>query len=281
MKEVSPLESPEKPPEYMKVFRVRHGETEYKEQTTPGGIAEDQTDLTENGKQQIEQAADKIAARLDKEKDIVFVASSPRRRTQDTASIIRNKLQELGFELWDDEKSRSQLIQQRIRNIDVFDADGNALVPTHPDYAGFFNGAVAHIAQEATKLGMSDVEYLAANPHPSLETLDSTAKRSRDHLTYLMRVAHAIQPKFTRRLVIIEAEHVESLDDFTGQVTSQARTEKNKTGMKKGEVVEIDIPVSGNELQVRFIDQEGPGNAYTVKYDATTRTFLNANTLEA
>jgi hypothetical protein len=72
MKESGPAQlSPEKAPEFMKVFRVRHGDTEYKEQTLPGGVPEGEMDLTEAGQKQIaEVSASHIPGKNKKEQTI-------------------------------------------------------------------------------------------------------------------------------------------------------------------------------------------------------------------
>jgi len=73
------------------ILFVRHGDTGYKEQfdkNFDGG-----NDLKEIGVKQAEQAADYLSDFLNKEKSIK-IFTSPRARTQNTANIIKGKLEE-------------------------------------------------------------------------------------------------------------------------------------------------------------------------------------------
>jgi len=105
------FEKKEKEPwQHIKVFRVRHGNTPYHEQLE--GIPGDKIDLTEKGIKEIENAAEKISSNIDKDQDIVCFGFSPRKRTIDSANIIRTYLIKNGFTVWEDPKNREEQIKK-------------------------------------------------------------------------------------------------------------------------------------------------------------------------
>jgi broad specificity phosphatase PhoE len=119
----------------IKVFRVRHGNTPYNEQLK-GVPDESEIDLTEQGIKEIEQAAENISQRLNKDEDIVCVIYSPRKRTRDSAQIIRKYLTDKSFTVWEDIKRREE--QDRIRSTDILDSDFNPIYHDEPAYAPAF-----------------------------------------------------------------------------------------------------------------------------------------------
>ena len=67
-----------------KVTFMRHGDTEYTEQYP---------DLTELGIQQVTAGAKDLNTKIDREKEDVFIASSPKVRAQGTADIVKRELE--------------------------------------------------------------------------------------------------------------------------------------------------------------------------------------------
>jgi bisphosphoglycerate-dependent phosphoglycerate mutase len=272
----STAENHETPIEYMTVFRVRHGDTEYREQFK----GEMHDDLTELGKEQIRLSAESIRRRIDPERDIVWVISSPRIRTLDSKKIIEDTLQASGVEIWDGTRvtkrgGKHEAIFERIRNFD-FLTDGNGVeaevVSTDDSrYPEIFKKVVSDLESESSGVAASQQAHLSE--HPQLEKSVDRVSRTRNQLTYLMRIARTIQPKLNKRIVIIQAEHTESIDDLIENATRGIRTEKKMTGISKGGIVEVHFPTDqkSNEIDVIFPDSHD--EHYTIGYDPDKRIF--------
>lgn len=84
---------------------VRHGSTEYQEYwdaVETGRLDATLEDLTEKGKQEILKTAEDLALTIDKEQEIVIIASSPRARTLYSARLIADHLKAKGIEVVED-----------------------------------------------------------------------------------------------------------------------------------------------------------------------------------
>lgn len=260
---------------YMTVFRVRHGDTEYKEQLK--GVMHD--DLTDLGKEQIGKSTEAILTQIDPKRDVVWVISSPRIRTLDSKKIIEERLRAAGVEIWDGTRatelsSNHSAVFERIRNFD-FLTDGiegaMEVVSTRDSrYPEIFNKVVSDLELESPGVPASQQAHLSQ--HSQLEKSVHRISRTRNQLTYLMRIARTIQPKLNKRIVIIQTEHAESIDDLIEHATRGARTEKKMTGVPKGGVVEVRIPTdsNSNEIEVIFL---GGDEHFTIGYDSDKRSF--------
>lgn len=261
--------------EYLTVFRVRHGDTEYKEQLK-GEMYDDLTDL---GKAQIRSSAESIRKLIDPKQDVVWVISSPRVRTLDSKKIIEEELRASGVEIWDGARltnlgGNHSSVFERIRNFD-FLTDGSegeqeAVSPGDSRYPDIFKKVVTELEAEGGGAPASQLAHI--NQHPQLEKNEDRIRRTRDQLTYLMRIARTIQPKLEKRIVIIQTEHTESVDDLIENASRGARTEKKMTGVPKGGVVEVHFPTDpkNNEIDVLFHDTN---ERYSIGYDPGKRSF--------
>ncbi|TXH02864.1 MAG: hypothetical protein E6R05_03645 [Candidatus Moraniibacteriota bacterium] len=261
--------------EHIAVFRVRHGDTEYREHLK----GEMQDDLTELGKVQIRASADAILARIDPARDIAWVISSPRIRTLDSRKIIEDQLRASGVEIWDGTRTtalggKHDTTFERIRNFD-FLTDGSegkleVVATSESRYPEIFKKVVADLESEG---GVPASQQAHLSKHPQLEKSEDRVRRTRDQLTYLMRIARQIQPTLSKRIVIIQTEHTESIDDLIEHATRGVRTEKKMAGVLKGGVVEVHFPTNpqNNSLEVLFHDT---GEEYTVGYDPDKRSFI-------
>lgn len=247
----------------LRVFSVRHGDTLYLEQMR-GNVSEDEIDLTEKGIAQITSAVEKIAERIDRDNSIVWVIGSPRKRARDSANIIRAYLKDSGFEVYDDVKQRED--HNRVRSVDVLNASGTAIDPDDPQYVEKIATVMASLPS-----GVVPTQYVTLNKVPGLEPSADIKERASDQFSYLMRIAHTIQPRSKKQMVIVQVEHEETMDPIYDNASDGRFTVKKVTGAQKGEVVELNIPVEGDEIGVDFIDR---GEKSSIKFDYLKRNFV-------
>lgn len=255
---------PEKESDFpsLRVFSVRHGDTLYLEQIR-GDVKDDEIDLTEKGVAQITSAAEKIAQRIDKSDSIVWVIGSPRKRTRDSAEIIRTYLRDNGFQVHDDVKQRED--HDRVRSVDVLDEEQAAIDPKDPKYVEKIAEVMASFPQ-----GVVPTQYVTLNKVSGLEPSVDVRKRATSQLAYLMRIAHTIQPGSKKQIIIVQTEHEETMDPVFEEASEGRFTVKKVTGAQKGEVIELSIPVQGDEIGIDFIDRDEKA---TIKFDYLKRRF--------
>lgn len=256
--------------ESIRVFRVRHGDTPYKEQL--GGLEEGGIDLTEKGVQQLEEAANEIAERLDKEGDVISIISSPRQRARDSADIIRRILIERGFSVWEDPKERIE--QDRIRSTDLFNDEDEIIHVDDPKYVEGWSKIAADMPQQLQQ-GETGTQLWKRGGIASTEKSEDVYSRSRDQLTFLTRIARQIQPKVDKHIVIIQVEHEETMDDLLEVASGGKLGIAAGSGSEKGEVFELDIPVSGNGI--KFTPISRGLEPVTLEYDHLKREFKEDN----
>ena len=261
-------ESNEKPSwKNIKVFRVRHGQTPYHEQLK-GIPDEDTIDLTEQGIKEIEEAAENISQKLNKNEDVVCIVHSPRKRTRDSAQIIRKYLTDRDFIVWDDLKEREA--QNRVRSTDIFDSESKPISHDEPTYAPAFRELLSKI-KESVPSGRTATQHWKKGGIDVLETPESVGQRSKDQLALLMRVAHTIQPKVDKHIVVVELEHEETLDDIVSHATAGETSIQKGSGPKTGEVFELEIPVAGDEINIKSLNRDI--QAKPVHFDYLKREF--------
>ncbi|MEK7091686.1 MAG: histidine phosphatase family protein [Patescibacteria group bacterium] len=99
----SPLDTKELEPKVNHIILdgIRHGETEYVEEF---GAAENGPvrDLTPKGEEQIRQVAEEIVSKIDPDKEIVVLWSSPKWRAQGSEEIVKEILAEKGITVFKD-----------------------------------------------------------------------------------------------------------------------------------------------------------------------------------
>lgn len=238
--------------ENIKVFRVRHGNTPYNEQLK--GIPDKDTiDLTEQGIEEIKNAAKNISSRLDKENDIVCIINSPRKRTNDSAQIIKEYLIAEGFNIWEDQKGRQE--QYRVRSTDILDSNLKPISHDELEYAPAFRELLSKIKQ-VVPAGTSATKYWKEGGINDLEAPADVDKRSKNQLALLMRIARTIQPKVDKHIAIIELEHEETLDDLLTRATDGEAGLKRDSGPKTGEVFELGISTNSNKITVKSLNRD-------------------------
>lgn len=219
--------------EILPVYRIRHGETEYKEHFTHS--QEVVNDLTEEGRENITQAANAVADELNPDTDIVYILCSPRQRTIDSAQIVADVLQKRGFELQsslDDRSKRGELL-----GTNIVDSNGEVVPPQTPEHAATF--------KELTQMDDLHRKYLGGKI-TELEDPNEVRGRSKKHLALLIRMAHRVQAPTGKRYVVVQTEHEETLDELISQASGGERSMATQNGVERGDVIRMDIPLAAD-----------------------------------
>jgi len=265
--------------DYMKVFRVRHGKSEYEELT--GEISDSTIDITPEGVKQIEATTSYLESVLDKSKDVIVFGYSPRRRAIDSMRIIYNKLKESGFNVVDD--SRKRELRNKLDSIRLLDKQGQVIEPGTNEYGDSF----LEVRKESyEKYGNNWFQEVLAknkderiqNDTHSLESLAEVEERSLDHLSFLMRVSKKFQSKLAtegKRLVVIEIAHGEGIAEIIDRSTDGEKSISNNWGIENGGVVEMDIPVKGKTIKSKlWTESGGDEKLKPVNFDYLKRKFI-------
>ncbi len=267
----------------IKVFRVRHGNSEYRE-VMKNTIEDDELDLTEKGILELEQTAEHLTKILSSKTDIVVVASSERRRAISSSNIIKNRLIAAGFIIWNDPVTKNgrnpRTVLKRINDMEIINEESGKIIPPLTETYWDASGDIwAEYTKEGATISPKDaysmwrdkkIERLSGDRHES-ESMQDIDNRSTNQLALLIKIANKFQPGLAsegKRLVIIEVEHDESLDGFT-----------EKTGAEKsirhGGFFELDIPVNANEISIKVWNiGEVEKNVGTISFDAKSRKFI-------
>lgn len=252
------------------VFRVRHGTTALQEQegVEPGKEFE----LTDRGTEEVKAAAEEVAAQLDADQDVVWVVSSPRKRTRDSADIFRQHLKEKGFTVWEDPKQREE--QNRVRSTDFYSKEGDVIEPDNDEYASSVIALLRRLREELPENADIQQEWAqGALAGENIEQPQDVAERSRGQLALLMRIAHTIQPKLDKHIVIIQTEHTETMDELLERSTNGTAGAKVGEEAQKGEVLKLEIPSEGNKIDVSSLTHDR--ETHPVYFDHLKRKFTS------
>lgn len=265
--EIDNLEKREMPKwKDIKIFRVRHGDSKYNEHLK--AIKENESDLTDQGAQQSLEAAKTIEQQLDKDKDIICLAYSPRYRAKNTGEIVKDHLASRGFLIYKDAKEREK--QKRVRGADLLDYNGLSVEPKEERHAEVYQKRLKE-AFASMPRGESLAKYWLQGEVDILEKPESVKKRTRNQLTFLMRIARNIQPKIDKHIVIIEVEHEETIDELLKVASREELGILKDSGLEKGEVMQLNIPIEGDEISIRLLNRDI--DLKPVHYDHIKRIF--------
>jgi len=268
----------------IKVFRVRHGESNYDELSKENIDAEN-SDLTDEGVKSLEKTSEKLLEILNPETDLIVIASSERRRAMASAEIIDRKLREANFTIWEDPKQeerngKARNIRSKINDMEIIDKESKKVVkPGDEKYWEASGDAWAKHLGENPEIPIKDayplwfkgeLERLDGEQYES-DSKKEIDKRSKEHLAFLMKVSQKFQPKLAKenkRIVIIEVEHGESLDSLSQKLS--------ESKVSHGGFLELDIPTNGDEIDIKNYDNKSnkTTNIEIIKFNAKKRDFI-------
>ena len=242
----------EKEPEIqtVEVDFLRHGESTYKQRHAPKD--EKVEDLTELGKEQIQQQAEALAQSIDRENELVVLWSSPAWRAQDSIEIIKKVFVEKGIDVAH-EKTITSMRQILEKDLDYMDG----------------------VWQKAKDEGVSGDVVVTRDPEfqqksDKFESYPEIQRRSENVYNWIRYIAERIDTK-GKKLHIIGVGHMEFLEPVMEQLYS-FDVERGE-GIGKGEVMKITFAYNkGNknmEISSDFRGQHRDG----IRFDKNQRKF--------
>ncbi len=260
--------------EKMVVFRLRHGETDYHEHTGEKKLNPGECDITETGRKMMEKDAEIIMQQIDKNKDIICVVSSPRIRAKNGKDIIEHELRLRGYNVWEGDVVDEP--QKFVRGLDMYDSDGEVIDLEDSEYSVAYNNLVEE-TEKIKPVDQSHEQFYSQLEDDRLETVKSAGERARYQLSKFVRIARNVQSKINKRIVIVEIEHCETLNDIYSQASHGEYSMEKDTGPVRGEMIRLDIPTdsSKNDIGVKFLDESRGGKNTVVKYDYLKKEFIN------
>lgn len=259
-----------KHPEYLKVFRFRHGSTQYTELNHE--VPTDEFDLTEEGKQEIIQGVNSILSELDKDKDVIVFATSPKVRAMGSMLLARKIIEEKGFTIWQS-RDDLRLIREKIRSGDTLDAAGNPIEKGQPGFSEAQKRALDQVAELLTP--ESDVPTAWAN-HPDeisgFEKFNNVGERANKEVGLLFKIAHLVQGKTDKQIVVMSFEHGETVDPVINTLGEGEITQRKGNPLKKGEPLRMDISTKDYSMKVSLPLRDGVEEE-VINFDKQTKTF--------
>lgn len=260
--------------ENMIVFRLRHGETDYHEHTGEKKLNPGECDITETGRKMMEKDAEIIMQQIDKNNDIICVVSSPRIRAKNGKDIIEHELRLRGYNVWEGDVVDEP--QKFIRGLDMYDSDGEVIDLEDSEYSVAYNKMVEEM-EKIKPVDQSHEQFYSQLEDDRLETVKSAGERARYQLSKFVRIARNVQLKINKRIVIVEIEHCETLNDIYSEASSGEYSMEKDTGPARGEMIRLDIPTdsSSDEIGVKFLGENRKNKESVVKYDYLRKKFTN------
>ncbi len=236
------IESTEKEPvPFATIFIVRHGDTEYKEEFSDPGS---ENDLTEKGKMQIQDLAERINNEI-QEQDKVYIMMSPRVRAQNSAQIIEDALNQHGHEV-----IRLGGGRQSLSNVEMLDKEKTNIYKKQGDkekYLSDMTEVLGRLKQES--------DYYLKSRMGTLEnptTQDIQEYRGKVE-TFLKRIIEIARQRKGGNEKLALITHGEWLDTVLELYLAHSIRE-NKDLTEKGEAIKVEV--LADKLKFYFRNQE-------------------------
>lgn len=207
------------------VFFLRHGNTSYLENDTSDEEkklmnGEFPKDLTPEGEDEVRLTAEKIVQKIDPEKDIVILWSSPAWRAQGSEGIIREELEKKGISIYKDSSISSMV------NFEQYDSD----------YMRDLWNETAITGRSTELMYARDPKFQEKND--KFESQPEVKQRAERVFNYIRYLTEHVDLK-GKRLCIVGVSHFEFLnpvmEDIFGPKVEQGE------GVEKGEDIELNF----------------------------------------
>lgn len=228
---------------------MRHGESTYKERHSE----ERESDLTELGKQQVVEQANKLASSIDKANEVVILWASPAWRTQDSVELIKEVFRKEGIEI---ARESTIPLMRQIRENDLEYMDG--------------------VWQKAKDEGINGDLIVTRDPEfqktsDKFESYPEIQQRARGVYNWVHHIAEKVDTK-GKKLRIIGVGHMESLEPIM-ETLFDYDIEQGE-GIKKGEAMKVtfnfDRSTKKMSIAADFRGQHKEG----IAYDKKQRVFV-------
>jgi len=238
-------------------FFLRHGETEYLENKTS---AEDKllmkddypNDLTAEGETNVRISAERIAQKINPEKDIVIFWSSPAWRAQGSEKIIREEFEKCGISILKDSS-----------------------ISLMKDLEHYDKAFMVNLWEDIIQEGKSPDLVYAHDPkfqekNDKFETQPEVKKRAEAVFNYIRYLAEHLDLK-GKRLCIVGVSHFEFLNPVIEDIF-ETKIEKGEQ-IKRGEEVVFDFDYNTNTKDMTISADFRNGNKKEITFDKEKRYF--------
>jgi len=202
----------------LRVDFIRHGKPVYTQEELKTGQPEGT--LTPEDRKELKIQMKKLASGIDKEKELVVIWSSPRRRSRQTAEVVREVFEEEGISILEKQKSGEKLrIKKSLRDVDM----------------------TAEAAQQVLegKIPSGMASWLEGKFPKGVETPEEFRERFMRIITYLERIARTVHLPEGKKLHFICAVHGETIGDLLE--TAYGIDVRKDSAPTFGEVTRVDI----------------------------------------
>lgn len=200
----------------LRVDFIRHGKPSYTKEEFEAGKFEGE--LTVKGRRQIENQGLELTKNIDKDKELVAIWASPKKRADQTAVIIKDVFEKEGISVWESKTKES------LRDLK------------------WTSGSIEFFEKFVKEEGAADawMKYWSeAEKLPDgVEKPEEVKQRIARVITYLERIARTVQPS-GKKLHFICIGHEEIFRDLLEEGFGMGT--KKGTGQIYGEVLRIDI----------------------------------------
>ncbi len=218
------------------VFFMRHGQTKYLENSVANkndliinGKAP--SDLTPEGEKEVKISAERIANKIDKDKDTVVFWGSPAWRAQGSEQIIREELEKRGITIHKDSTIKL------MKDLEVYDKE----------YTVKFWDEVRDSGKSTDLVYARDP--LLQGKNDKFETQPEVKKRAEQVIGHIKYLAEHLDLK-DKRLCIIGVSHFEFLNPIMEDIFDH-KIEDDR-GIKKGEelIINFDFDQATKKLKI-------------------------------
>ncbi len=245
--ELPHIESKEEEPKpSATVFMVRHGETEYDEEFSDPNVEED---LTDTGKEQIQEFAEEVNNEID-DGEKVYIMKSQRTRAKTSADIITETLEEKGHEATTLGGGRPSL--NNVKMLDKGGADIYKKKGEGEQYLADMEDVYERLQQESDYYIKS---RKGAVENPVTQNMDEYRGKVK---TFVRRIIEIARQRDGDNDKLVLATHGEWLDSILEQYLSKS-IETTEDSASKGEFIKMEI--LSDKLKFYFRGQEVEVNA--------------------
>lgn len=233
----------------LRVDFIRHGRPSYTKEEIESGKVEGA--LTTEGREQIKSSALELAQDIDKNKELIIIWRSPKRRAQQASEIIRDIFAQEEIPIiekgWQRKKEwEGKLDEKQLRTKESL---------SDVKMTGEF---IDELIKEEAMADWMEYWTKAEKLPKGVERPEEVKKRTERLVTYLERIARIIYPPANKKLHFICVGHEETVRDLLEKAYGLGT--KRGTGPSYAEIVRMDIHKSTEEkdatLDLKYRNEE-------------------------
>lgn len=228
----------------LRVDFIRHGEPFYTEEELEKGEMEGL--LSDKGIKEIERLGEELGETINKDKELIVIWVSPRKRVLQSSIIIADKLKEKGVDVY------RMKVRESLRDVKL----GNDFIDEIFEAGELDNWMEYWSQKDSLPIGTEEPK--------------DVKKRVNRILTYLERIARKVKPINNKKIHFLCIGHEEIVRDLLEESFSVGT--KKGTGPEYAEFVRVDIAKSENDKDAE-LDLKFRGKNNTLGFSKENRNF--------